>query len=150
MKELKGYHVLGIALTAFAVIIAANMTMLFAATGSFPGLVVKNSYVASQGWNTRTQAQQALGWVSDIRYGEGYLSVTISGPDGAQINGLDLRATVGRPTTDDHDRSVQLVRDAGSYKALITLEPGAWRVHFTNAEGPAFEKTAELVIPEQD
>ena len=35
-------------LAAFAVVIAANAALVIAATGSFPGLVVASSYVASQ------------------------------------------------------------------------------------------------------
>ncbi|MEM1164482.1 MAG: FixH family protein, partial [Pseudomonadota bacterium] len=69
--ELKGGHVLMIAITAFGIIIAANMTMLFAATGSFPGLVVENSYIAGQGWNQRTQAQHDLGWTSEVLFQDG-------------------------------------------------------------------------------
>ena len=56
-RPLTGRKVLLIAVAAFAVILAANLAMLLAATGTFPGLVVKNSYVASQDWTARTDAQ---------------------------------------------------------------------------------------------
>ncbi|MEM9140762.1 MAG: FixH family protein [Pseudomonadota bacterium] len=147
IKELKGHHVLAIALTAFAVIITANMAMLFAATGSFPGLVVKNSYVASQGWNARTEAQQALGWSSEIDYADGRLTVRIRARDGAAIDGLALTARIGRPTTDTLDQSLEFQALSEGYAAPITLNPGVWRVDIKTRSGPAFEKTAELYIP---
>ena len=58
-KPLTGRKVLLIAVAAFGVVIAANLAMLLAATGTFPGLVVKNSYVASQGFDAKTAAQRA-------------------------------------------------------------------------------------------
>ena len=52
----------------FGVIIAANLAMLFAATGTFPGLVVKNSYAASQGWDRKTDAQRELGLIGLVAF----------------------------------------------------------------------------------
>ena len=46
-KELTGRKVLAITVGFFAVIIAVNLFMAFKAVGTFPGLEVKNSYVAS-------------------------------------------------------------------------------------------------------
>ena len=48
-----GRHMLAVVFAFFAAIIAVNLVMAFLATGTFPGLVVKNSYVASQGYNQR-------------------------------------------------------------------------------------------------
>ena len=47
-RELTGRHVLVITLCAFGTIIAVNVFMAVMAVGTFPGLEVKNSYVASQ------------------------------------------------------------------------------------------------------
>jgi hypothetical protein len=44
------------------VIISVNLLLAFKAVSTFPGLEVKNSYVASQGFNDRKAAQEALGW----------------------------------------------------------------------------------------
>ena len=43
-------------------IIAVNLTLAFKAVTTFPGLEVKNSYVASQNFDADRAAQQALGW----------------------------------------------------------------------------------------
>ena len=95
-RPLTGRKVLLIAVAAFAVILAANLAMLLAATGTFPGLVVKNSYVASQGWDRKTEAQRALGWRAAADYGDGTVRVAMTGRDGAPVRGLSVVAVVGR------------------------------------------------------
>ncbi|MEM0943650.1 MAG: FixH family protein [Pseudomonadota bacterium] len=146
-RELTGRHVLAIALSAFGVIIAANMAMLFAATGSFPGLVVKNSYVASQGWNARTEAQMALGWTSELSYSSGEVRVTIRDAAGGSVSGLALVATLGRPATDAEDRQITFEATGDEYLAPADLEPGLWQVRIDTQEGPAFYKSVSLFVP---
>lgn len=46
-----GYHMIACVVSFFAVIIFANVTMAWFASSSWTGLVVKNSYVASQQFN---------------------------------------------------------------------------------------------------
>ncbi|MEL7345657.1 MAG: FixH family protein, partial [Pseudomonadota bacterium] len=48
MRQLTGWHVFGMFALAFGIIISVNMTLAFQAVRTFPGLEVKNSYVASQ------------------------------------------------------------------------------------------------------
>ena len=62
MGEITGKHVLAITVSAFAVIIGVNVVMAWKAISTFPGLEVKNSYVASQTFDADRAAQQALGW----------------------------------------------------------------------------------------
>ena len=47
---------------AFGVIIGVNLVLALSAVRTFPGLEVKNSYVASQTFDERRAAQEALGW----------------------------------------------------------------------------------------
>lgn len=148
INELKGYHVLAIAVAAFAVIITANMAMLFAATGTFPGLVVKNAYVASQGWNARTSAQQALGWEASISYGGGAVRVALVDDKGAQVE-TDLIVTIGRPTTDAEDVTRTLATGAGSGLVPVELGPGTWRVEIRTPDG-AYRRSTRLYIPVPD
>ena len=148
-KRLTGYHVLAIAGGAFAIIIGANLAMLFAATGSFPGLVVENSYVASQDWNRRTEAQQALGWTVEIGYDGGEIAVTLTGRDGAPGDGADLRLIVGRPSSQADDRELTARGGAGLYRAAAELAPGLWRIEVHTASGHDFQTTAQLFVPEK-
>ena len=133
-RELKGSHVLIIALSAFAIIIAANLTMLFSATGTFPGLVVKNSYVASQGWNARTEAQQALAWHAGVSYQEGALQITLTDRAGTPV-ATDLVVTLGRLTTDRDDISHRVVVREGVALLPIALGQGTWRVDLATPDG---------------
>ncbi len=64
-KEFTGRHMLGIMVAFFSVIIAVNVLMATLANTSWTGLVVKNTYVASQEFNRKAQegrAQAELGW----------------------------------------------------------------------------------------
>ena len=149
-KELKGRTVLIIVVSAFAVILGANLAMLFAATGTFPGLVVKNSYTASQGWNQRTAAQAALGWRADVLHDGAALTVVLTDAAGTPVEGVVVAARVGRPATDAEDRDLPLRAGAGGYRAPLTLGPGNWQV-VIRAKGPQgerYEATARLYIPE--
>ena len=56
-KELTGRKVFAIMATGFSVIIGVNITMAYSAISTFPGLVVKNSYVASQNFDRELSAQ---------------------------------------------------------------------------------------------
>ena len=47
-RRLTGRTVLMIAVGAFGVILAANLTLAYNAVNTFSGLVVQNSYIASQ------------------------------------------------------------------------------------------------------
>ncbi|MFQ5566647.1 MAG: FixH family protein [Paracoccaceae bacterium] len=145
-----GRRVLLIAVAAFAVIIAANLAMLLAATGTFPGLVVKNSYVASQGWDRKTDAQRALGWRAAAWYGDGTLRVTMTGRDGAPVTGLSVVAVVGRPASAREDVRLELAEGAHGYAAPLVLAPGMWRVTIagTDAEGDRFEAEAQFYVRE--
>jgi len=69
-RQLTGRHVLMIFVGAFTVIIGVNIALAYNAVRTFPGLEVKNSYVASQEFNTRRAAQVALGWTVDLRHTE--------------------------------------------------------------------------------
>ena len=145
-KELKGFHVLMIAVGGFGIVIAANLAMLFAATGSFPGLVVKNSYVASQEWNDKAAAQNALGWHAGVAYADGAVSVRLTDAAGKPVVGADLKVTVGRPSTDVEDRVLPATAEDGVYRVPVDLGPGRWRIAVESASGPAFSKTAMIEV----
>lgn len=157
-RELTGRHVLVIAVVAFGVIIAANLTMLFSALGSFPGLVVQNSYVASQGWNARTETQVALGWRTEIVYANGAVTVAVLDGSGQRVVVPDLVATVGRPSDDRTDRVLTAQPgapepdvaepDVASHRFPIVLAPGVWRILLKAPSQPSFQRTATLYIPE--
>lgn len=151
-KPLTGRKVLAILVGAFGVIVTANMAMLVAATGSFPGLVVKNSYVASQGWNARTDAQEALGWQAAVAHDSGELKVVLTGADGAPVRGLEVTAIVGRPASGRDDVTLSLAERSGAYTAPAAMDSGLWRVSVraSDGNGARYEAKAELWMGERD
>lgn len=67
--KLTGWHFLAIMLSFFAVIVIVNTIFVTRALNAFSGLVVKNSYVASQFYNEKieqAEKQKALGWDLDL------------------------------------------------------------------------------------
>lgn len=147
-RELTGRHVLIIAFCAFGVIIAANLTMLFSATGTFPGLVVKNAYVASQGWNDRVAAQKALGWEAAVRRDGEAIVIILTNREGHEVRAPGLTARIGRPTTDAQDQMLDLTFRDGVYRTTATLAPGAWNVELVVEGETPFRKTVSLFVAE--
>lgn len=144
-RPLTGRHVLAIAIGAFLVILTANMAMVLAATGSFPGLVEKNSYVASQDFNRRAELQSALGWTATMDYAKPSIGVSIVGVDGAPVRGLAVEAVVGRPSDASNDQRFELVDLGETYAAQAILPSGLWRIEIVAHDPDAPQDRMEAV-----
>ncbi len=146
-KPLTGRKVLIIAISAFAVIFGANMALLYSAIGTFPGLEVKNSYVASQTFNAEAQAQAALGWTPRVSYEDGELSFALATDTGA-VFPPDLTVEVGRLTHGREDRIAALTPVGEGYVAPMHLEPGYWRIKVDAVaeDGTAYKSRMELYV----
>jgi nitrogen fixation protein FixH len=145
-RELTGKKVLAIGIAAFAVILAANITMMVAATGTFPGVVVKNSYVASQDWDERARAQAELGWKAEAGLDDEGLAVRLTDSAGEPVPGLAVTATVGRPASKAEDRVVTLVETGGLYAAPVDLAPGLWRIEIVGEDAAGRRFVAEAQV----
>ena len=93
-RRITGYHVLFGFVAAFGVIISVNLYLAFSAVKTFPGLEVKNSYVASQQFNAQKAAQEALGWEIDADHSDGLLVLSITDKNGP-VRVQSLTATLG-------------------------------------------------------
>lgn len=125
---LTGRRVLAIAVTAFGVIFAVNMTMAFLAVGTFPGLEVKNSYVASQSFDADRDAQLALGWQARLAHRDGQLELYLDGPDGRPAPAEIVQAVLGRPTHVRDDLSPEFRFDGDAWRAPVALADGNWNL----------------------
>ena len=133
-NPLNGWHVLTMVVLFFGVIITVNMVMAVFATGTFPGLVVKNSYVASQNYNAllaESRAQAERGWMADLAADDGILTLRLADSGGAPISGVQVEARVGRPASAAEDRMVVLHPAADGYAAREPLASGRWIVELT-------------------
>lgn len=128
-KPLTGRKVLAIAVGFFGVIISVNLVLAWNAVQTFPGLEVANSYVASQKFNDRADAQRALGWDVDARVEGGHLILAITDAETGrpvQLAGLD--ATLGRATHVRDDIAPDFTFANGVYVAPVALAPGNWNL----------------------
>jgi nitrogen fixation protein FixH len=81
-RPLTGRKVFAIAAVSFGVILTANLILAYQAVNTFSGLVVPNSYIASQEFDARRRAQEALGWTLDLDHEDAVLTVRLTDPGG--------------------------------------------------------------------
>ena len=99
-RQFTGRHMAAILVVFFGVVVAVNFTMARFASATFGGVVVENSYVASQEfnrWLDQADAERALGWDAVTAWRpDGRLAVTLRGaPSGAEVTAT-ARHPLGR------------------------------------------------------
>lgn len=129
-RTFKGWHMAAIIISFFAVIIAVNLTLAFFAATSWTGLVVANSYVASQNFNrdaAEARQQRALGWQMNLTFDRGLAQISILDRDNRPLPDLTIRAILQRPTDEAGDQTPKL-EDAGAgiYLAQVPVSRGVW------------------------
>ena len=145
-RVITGKHVLVGFTAAFGLIIGVNAVLAWSAIRTFPGLEVKNSYVASQTFDDRRAAQDMLGWRVGAGHAEGILTLSITGTDGHPVQVQDLSATVGRATHVSDDTTPAFRFDGTSYLAALDLGGGNWniRMRAIAENGTVFEQRVVL------
>lgn len=138
-RPFTGRHLLFIMLAFFGTIVAVNVTMAAFATRSWTGLVVKNSYVASQEFNGKAQAareQDALGWTSKLDIGSGKLRFTLNDAMGGAVALKGGSATLYHPVSGLQDIHLDLQQDgSGAVAADIALADGGWIIEIAADAG---------------
>lgn len=147
-RELTGRKVFLITAAAFGVIIAVNVVMAVQAVRTFPGLEVKNSYVASQTFDAERKAQEALGWTLTESYGAGELRLAFRDADGLPVRVEGLSATVGRTTESANDITPEFRWENGYYVAEADLAPGKWMILLEAfaRDGTRFHQRIDLFV----
>lgn len=145
---LTGRKVLAIAVSFFGVIIVVNVVMASRAVGTFPGVEVANSYVASQTFDKDRAAQEKLGWLVEPSYEDGVLSLVIRDAQGLPARVKTLQAIVGRTTMAADDQTPEFAFKGGIFTAPVALEPGAWLIHLNAeaADGTPFRQRLDLFV----
>ena len=151
-NPLTGWHMLAIVSAFFGTTIAVNVVLAVVATGTFPGLVVENSYIASQHYDDLLAAareQEKRGWRGELTSTAGVLRFSLTAREGTPLRDLKVVAHVGRPSTTREDRLLDLVPalDA-SYVAADPLDAGLWEVDIQVERGSeiVFRKTQEIFV----
>lgn len=148
-KEFTGRHMLLITVAFFGVIVGVNVLMAVSASRTWTGLVVENSYVASQEFQVKSDAahrQDAAGWTMDMAYLDGELIVRIAA-GGRDVQ--DVTAFVRRPVGGHDDAVVALSPSPTGYRGAIALAPGVWDVTVTTAptELGVIERETRISVP---
>ena len=146
-KTITGRHVLLGFIAAFGVIISVNLLLAFSAVRTFPGVEVKNSYVASQSFDARRTAQEALGWDVQARHSGGLLRLHITDDAGRPVEVKALNATVGRATHVKDDVKPTFLFDGEAYVTPLPLGDGNWNIRMLAEakDGTVFEQRVVLI-----
>ncbi len=145
-RQITGKHVLIGFVGAFAVIIGVNLVLAWSAVRTFPGLEVKNSYVASQEFNERKAAQEGLGWTVVADHAGGTLTLHITDAAGKPVQVSKLEATVGRATHVQDDQTPEFRYDGQAYVAPVDLGDGNWNIRMKawDDDGTLFQQRVVL------
>jgi nitrogen fixation protein FixH len=147
-REFTGRHAAAVFIGAFGIIISVNLALAFNAVKTFPGLEVKNSYVASQNFDARRDAQQALGWSVRADARGGLVMLAITDAQGAPVQVVNLDATLGRATHVKDDLKPDFQFDGTAYVAPAELGAGNWNIRMTAeaADGTQFSQRVILHV----
>lgn len=148
-RKFTGWHFFLIMLSAFGVIITANVTLAYFALGSFPGLNVANTYVASQQFDAKRQAQEDLGWSSQVTYDDGVLILNLREQDGALVVPEKISIRIGSATTAQEDQTLTPILHGDHYRALVALPHGNKVIFVTSMakDGTVFTQRHTMVLP---
>jgi len=147
-RKFTGKHALAVFVGAFGVIISVNLVLAYNAVKTFPGLEVKNSYVASQEFNERLKEQQALGWEVRAETKGGLLIMHITDKTGAPVEVAELQAVVGRATHVKEDFTPDFTFDGRAYSTPATLGKGNWNIRLVarDRSGAEFAQRVPLYV----
>lgn len=145
-RQFTGRHAAMVFVGAFGIIIAVNIALAYSAVKTFPGLEVKNSYVASQEFDERRAAQEALGWTVKAKATGGLVILTITDRTGAPVEVAELDATLGRPTHVKDDMRPDFEFDGTAYVAPAELAGGNWNIRMKARAADGTEFTQRVVF----
>jgi nitrogen fixation protein FixH len=133
---------------AFAVIITVNLFLAFSAVRTFPGLEVKNSYVASQNWDEERAAQLALDWTVDAVVRDEILTLTITDGAGAPVEVQSLDGIFGRATSVRDDQVPAFEFTGTDYVAPVETSGGNWnlRLEAIAPDGTEFKQRIVVLV----
>lgn len=129
-KEFTGKHMLFSMVAFFGVIITVNLVMARFAVTTWSGLVVPNTYVASQQFNAKaaeSRAIAALGYQVKLTPDANGLAIEFVDADGKPALADSMIADLRRPVGEDQDRQMVLTRGGdGVYRGEGELLEGEW------------------------
>lgn len=145
--EFTGRHMLITIVAFFAVVIGVNVTMATLAEKSWTGLVVENSYVASQQFNEEARkgrAQAALGWTGELAIAAGEVRYSLVDRQGKAVPLRGVRMLFRHPAYEAEDEALTLAAasdatpgNTNEFAARHTPKDGVWIVEIDADAGLA-------------
>ena len=138
-RPFTGWHMLGVMVLFFGTIITVNLIMAWNASHSWSGLVVQNTYVASQQFNGKVK--EAKAFVADGL--DGKLSVenealryTLTRRGNPEMTADKVVAVLKRPVEEHEDVTVEMAHQGeGVFVAATALKRGQWIADITATKG---------------
>ncbi|GMB82179.1 FixH family protein [Shinella zoogloeoides] len=147
-----GWHMLAVMVLFFGTIITVNLVMAWNASHSWSGLVVQNTYVASQQFNGKVAEARALaasGIEGSLVIEGGKVAYRVLDARGAPVAADDVSAVFKRPVDEREDFTLAL-RPVGQglFTAERDIAAGQWVVDIaTRKDGrKVFHQTVRTVV----
>lgn len=146
VRPFTGKHMAAILLAGFGIVVAVNFAMASLASSTFGGIVVENSYVASQHfnrWLDEAKAEESLGWkLAPSRREDGRIAARLEAVPGYPALAAVARHPLGRVP----DMALTFERSAsGDYVSRERLPEGRWTLRFA-VEAQGKVQRSEQVI----
>ena len=147
-----GWHMLGVMVLFFGTIITVNLIMAWNASHSWSGLVVPNTYVASQQFNGKVAEAKALaasGIEGNLTIEGGRIAYRVVDAKGVPVIADDISATFKRPVDEREDFTVALrPAEEGLFVAERVVPGGQWVVDISTKRDGAkvFHQTLRTVV----
>ena len=150
--RLTGWHVLGVVVGFFAIVISLNVWFVTLAYRTFPGQVSRTPYEDGVAYNRRLDRQDAqdrLGWSAFAAADADRARVELRDAAGAPLHGLTLSGRLERPATEAGRIDLRFSETApGRYEAPATGLSGTWDLSFAaRGDGGTFEGARRLTWP---
>ena len=134
MREFTGRHMWIIMASAFAVIITVNLVMAVFAIHTFPGTIVRNSYVASQDFNKHlslARERVALEIQAGLTITGQTIRLEVYDKSGNGVRGLEVFGRAGRAASALTDQDLSFTEVAPAIYEADFQFPGAgkWKLN---------------------
>lgn len=147
-----GWHMMAVMVLFFGTIITVNLIMAWNASHSWSGLVVQNTYVASQQFNGKVEEAKRLaasGIEGDIVIKDGRIVYHVVDAGGQPVVADEVSATFKRPVDEREDFTLSLVPSgAGRFVAERDVPGGQWVIDIATRHQGAkvFHQTLRTVV----
>lgn len=134
-----GWHMLGVMVLFFGTIITVNLIMAWNASHSWSGLVVQNTYVASQQFNGKVKEARAFaasGLDGKLSLEPRAVRYTLTRQGKAETSADKVIAVFKRPVEEHEDVRVEMAHQGeGVFVAATELKRGQWIADITATSG---------------